>query len=369
MTRTEALARFDLWVRPLITSINPYFASLLYTNGRKLFISMLSRELPLFPFNPDQKLKLWDLEFNSNIFNAAGIFKKGEAYMTCAMQGAGAWLAGTTTSIERHGNEKKGIIHPFIPYPNSNAASNWMGLPNEGHEIVAKRISKLVKFRGCQIGASISSDPGLNFDDTMYGLMEGFYLNEKAGVDFIELNESCPNVEHDSCSSDSLDENLLKRLEYISDNFLKDRKRNLPVIVKFSVDTDLSLLPSLLVTLISMGYDGINLGNTSTEYDKCRELIAEKDRISFDYFINTFGGGVSGNPLKKKSLILAAKAVEHVNAISPAKEFHVIRTGGIETSQDLEDSASAGIQLNQWFTGYFEGFSRYGHNVYRKILS
>jgi hypothetical protein len=51
------------------------------------------------------------------------------------------------------------------------------------------------------------------------------------------------------------------------------------------------------------------------------------------------------------------------------QEFHVIRTGGIESKQDLEDSERAGISLNQWFTGYFENFARYGHNVYKQMLS
>ena len=27
----------------------------------------------------------------------------------------------------------------------------------------------------------------------------------------------------------------------------------------------------------------------------------------------------------------------------------------------------AGIPLNQWFTGYWEGFDRYGHDVYKRL--
>jgi dihydroorotate dehydrogenase len=349
--------------------MNPYWASLLYTNGRKMFISMLSKEVPDKVLLPDSALKLWDITFNAPIFNAAGMFKKAEAYYTVANQGAGAWLAGTTTYYERKGNERKNIVHPFVPYPNSQSASNWMGLPNEGHEIVAKRISRLNKIAGCPIGASISADPGLEFGYAMYGVVNGFELYDKANVDFIELNESCPNVEHDQHICDGLDENLMHRLEVISKEFLKKRNRNLPVIVKLSVDTDIKLIQPLIDALIGLGFDGINLGNTSVDYDFCRSYLDDKDKANFDYFINTFGGGVSGNALKQKSLNIAGSAVNYVNSKSLSKEFHVIRTGGVETAKDIEESKLEGIRMNQWFTGYFEGFSRHGHSLYQNVLS
>ena len=48
---------------------------------------------------------------------------------------AAAYLGGTGTWNARRGNEKDGIYLPFVPYPASHAASNWLGLPNDGDEI------------------------------------------------------------------------------------------------------------------------------------------------------------------------------------------------------------------------------------------
>ena len=60
---------------------------------------------------------------------------------------------------------------------------------------------------------------------------------------------------------------------------------------------------------------------------------------------------------------------EYLKSGSPSQEFHVIRTGGIETLQDIQDSERAGISLNQWFTGYFENFASHGHKVYEELFA
>jgi hypothetical protein len=35
---------------------------------------------------------------------------------------------------------------------------------------------------------------------------------------------------------------------------------------------------------------------------------------------------------------------------------------------DIEASAAIGVQLNQWYTGYFTGVGKYGHDVYGRVL-
>lgn len=142
----------------------------------------------------------------------------------------------------------------------------------------------------------------------------------------------------------------------------------MPVIVKFSTDTPFEQVPELLDLLFVLGYDGVNFGNSSTAYAERRDRIDTAERRVYDYFSRTFGGGVTGRPLKESSLELAARAAEYVRSGPPAHEFNVIRTGGIETRADIEASNSAGISLNQWFTGYFEAFREHGHEVYRRMF-
>jgi dihydroorotate dehydrogenase len=373
VTKAEILAKSDSLLRKTLLKMYPELSVKIYSSARKFFIELLSQETKFPPFIPPEKekIKLWDLNFNCSLFNAAGMFKKGEAYYTVASQGAGAYIAGTTTGLYRRGNEKLNIMHPFMPYPKSFSASNWMGLPNEGHEKVTKKLSGISKISGCPLGISVSTDPGMEEEKALKLLIEGLILYEKANVDFIELNESCPNVPHGSCELDDagLDKNLIRRLEIISDRFLTKRKRNLPVIIKLSNDTDSKLIDTILNYLIEFGFDGINLGNTSLDYQLFQQLASTEDLSNFDYFSKNFGGGLSGRILKDKSLNLCTIAAKHIEGLELSKEFHIIRTGGIESYQDLMQSNKAGVSLNQWFTGYFEMFSKYGHKVYQRLFS
>jgi len=368
MTKTEILAKLDYQIRPFILLINPWFATVTYSYGRKLFLKLLSEEVSEKPFLPPSELnkKLWDIDFRLPVFNAAGMFKKGEGYYTVASQGAGAYLAGTATYHKRKGNFKNGILHPFLPYHSSEAASNWMGLPNEGFEVIAKRLSKIEKVKGCPVGISLSFSPEAVIVTAINEMLEGLAMFDKAKVDFIELNESCPNVKH--ADHENEEKNLWLRMESISEKFLSKRKRNLPVIVKFSNDTALGQVPMLTDKLIEFGFEGVNFGNTSTEYEEYADDIDRYDIKNYKYFTNTFKGGLSGKILKQKSLELCSAAVSHILSKSLNKEFHVIRTGGVENYKDISESKNEGIALNQWFTGYFSAFSLYGHSLHEKLV-
>ncbi len=45
----------------------------------------------------------------------------------------------------------------------------------------------------------------------------------------------------------------------------------------------------------------------------------------------------------------------------------MVRTGGVESAADLRRSEDAGVALQQWYSGYFEAFARWGHAVYREL--
>lgn len=370
MTFVEAIAKLEKYPRKILPKISQSLASRIFSRGRKFFLKLFYSDNIKTKIIPPEslKIKLWDIEFRSGLFNAAGMFKNAEAYNLMYKQGAGAYLAGTTTSNERIGNMKKNILHPFVDYPHSSAASNWMGLPNAGNDKVAKIITGFEKFKGFPIGISLSLSPQMPNESALKDLVIGMEMFERAGVDFIELNESCPNVPHiSSAVFPLLDIQLIERLSFISDKFLNKRNRNLPVIVKFSNDTSLELLPELLNVIIDLKFDGVNFGNTSTDYELARTYISNKDLKLFDYFTKTFGGGISGKPLKERSLSLCAFAVDYVSRKNLKREFHIIRTGGIFDETDINISSNYKIRLNQWFTGYFKAFAKYGHNLYEKI--
>jgi dihydroorotate dehydrogenase len=308
----------------------------------------------------------WGIRFQQPLFNAAGMFKNGEGYDFVASQGAGAYLAGTSTSRPRTGNIKNGIHHPFTTYPKSKTASNWLGLPNLGHKEIHKNISKINKIDGCPIGISVSATPEIDSKIALKELLDGLYLFQDSQVDFIELNESCPNVVGHAKTESVLDEHLLERITEIATNFLSLRSRNIPVIVKFSNDTSPTQIPELIDTLVQFGFDGVNFGNTSTQYAKYRDNIHSSEQYRYDYFTQTFGGGLSGEIVKQSSKELSSIAVNHLQSISTQKEFHIIRTGGIDSIHDITSTESS-PSLFQWYTGYFEQLSQNGLEIYEKF--
>jgi len=364
--KAEQLARVERKIRPFMTRLPPSLVVPRYSKGRLDFLARLKEEIPTTTYFPHQEWNrvLWGIRFRSPIFNAAGLFKNAECYELVARQGAGAYLGGTGTWNARQGNVKDGVHLPFAPYPQSHSASNWLGLPNDGDRINSDRASQLTRIGHTPVGWSVMGSPDFQGEVKLNNLVEGLRLYAEAGVDFLEQNESCPNTAHGAPQNDD----LAHRLRYVQENFLDRRTRKVPLIAKFSNDTDVKQVPYLLDLLFEYGYDGVNFGNTSINYARIREQIAPSERKLFDYFTSTFGGGISGKPLRESSLELASQAVEYMKKGGPSQEFHVIRTGGIETLKDIIDSERAGISLNQWYTGYFENFSQFGHEVYRQLF-
>lgn len=370
MSLIETFAKIEHTLRPIITYLPADVATRLTSYGKREFLKRFVKDVPRerIQITNEHSVNLWDIKFNTPLFNAAGMFKHGLGYEVVASQGAGAFLAGTTTFKRRKGNIKHKIRNPFLPFPRSQVAVNWLGLPNLGHESIANRLSKINKIEGCPIGASLSYDSEDTKLIALKNMVLGLEIYEKAGVDFIEINESCPNVEGKKVDN-NLEPDLIDRLEFISKNFVAKLERNLPVIVKLSNDTNINQVNDLIRILTDLRFSGVNFGNTSTRYQELEKFINLKEKHHYFYFYNTYGGGVSGEPLKQTSLELSKVAIESINTISPQKEFHIIRTGGISTADDLEQSISAGIKINQWYTGYFKNFGINGHSLYKDLLS
>lgn len=369
MLSSRNLAALEGKVRPLVRFVPPDVAIGVYSRGRLTFLRRFvgspakrSVQLPA-----DLGRTLWGVRFQLPLLNAAGMFKSGEGYDVVAAQGAGGYLAGTTTGRPRQGNDRYGVRQPFAPYPTSGAASNWLGLPNPGHRAVAQHLRDLPRQEGCPVGASLSADPAPELDANakLEALLQGLRLYQEAAVDFLEINESCPNTEadHDTQMGD-----LQRRLGALSKEFLSQKDRRPAVVVKLSCDTAVDDVDGLVEMLLELGFDGINLGNTSVAYDRHRPSLVSSEQRLFNRFTERFGGGLSGRPLKDDSLRLAERAVARAQALG-AKDFHVVRTGGVEGADDVRRSLDVGVALCQWYTGYFERFARHGHRLYQHLAA
>jgi len=312
---------------------------------------------------------MWGLTYKSPLMNAAGMFKNSECYSMVASQGAGAYLGGTGTYNPREGNTINGITLPFMTYPESGVATNNLGLPNDGDNVNVPRagdIRKINKERenGIPIWWSVMASPDLKGEEKLLRLLNSMKMYEVQGVDVLEENESCPNTGELMIYSD-----LWKTMNYVSENFIKRSRRNLPVVLKLSNDIPVTDIPEIMDNLFLMGYSGVNFGNTSTNYTEMRKkIVNSRERSLFDYYTKHFEGGVSGKVLKEKSLELASRAVEYLMKGPPIQEFHVIRTGGIDSLEDIGESDRAGISMNQWNTGYWNNWKKHGDDVYEKFF-
>ena len=367
----KAILFMEHFLRPMIMQIlGPEESVKFYSQKRKDFVYLFNRmkiDKAYVPIPEDRKnleRKLWNITFRGPLMNSAGMSKNGELFNLFLRQGAAGFLGGTTTAKRRKGETANEVNQPFISLPYSGVAINKLALPNDGDEMAYSNIVKMIeetKRFPCPIGWSDALDDGIaNEQKQMEKLVSGMKIYEEM-VDFLELDVSCPNINGFSYGKAE------KTLQYVGENFLNSRKRKIPVVPKFSLDVEKKDVPKILDALFKLGYDGINFGNTSTNYDFYREKIDSREKSFFDYFIKSFQGGISGKPLKERSLELCARAVEYKNAGKPNNEFHVIRTGGIENASDLIESDKAGISMNQFFTGYFPLLAVYGNDAFKKI--
>ncbi len=351
----------------IIEKILPsYMVVKTHSLARKYFLANFFKTPHKTQFIPNKiyHKKLWNLTFQFPLMNLAGIFKNAEGYDLVSALGAGGYLGGTSTYNKRKGNYKNHILHPAIILKNSKIAINFLGLPNLGDEFLSKQIITKNKVKYCPIGWSVSRSTDINEQQSLENLIKSLWLyHNKEEIDFIEINESCPNILIPA------NNDLANRLEYISKNFLKKRERPLPITVKFSNDLSINNLKNILKLLLYYQFDGIVLGNTSTNYKAICPNIHITEQKLFNYFTNKFGGGVSGKILKQQSLILAKNAVSIIKQLNPNHEFHVIRSGGIDSWKDIIQSNNAGISLNQWYTGFFDNYIKYEDNVYKHFLN
>ena len=284
------------------------FYIVLFVKLHKYFMHyMLQRNPKTKVFISDNSVILWKIRFANTLCNSAGLFKNGEGYNLVSNQGAGAYIGGTSTYEPRIGNTKCDIHLPMLSFFEQKISINNLGLPNAG-DAVLSRLS-FDKVDSCPVGWSVYSNSDL------YCLVESLFLyHDNPFIDFLELNESCPNIDN----KDS-EYSIEYKLSYLQKNFLSQRKRNLPLIVKLSNDITCDELDVIVPLLIKYGFDGVNIGNTTTQYHK---VNLDVEQLSlFEYFYKNIGGGVGGVHLKYNSLKLCKYAVDIVRSSDIKHEF------------------------------------------------
>lgn len=262
---------------------------------------------------PDLTTEFCGLNLSSPILNAAGAKDVSLADLRALGQSAaGAIVIKTATTEFRNGNATPRW------HADDLGSVNSMGLPNLGYERYVAALPELKEF-GKPIFASVS---GLNEGDNETMIT----AYDAAGVDFIEVNLSCPNLEGKG------------QMGY---DFAASRK----MLASCRQRTDKPLgvkLPPYL--------DGF-------QFEQMAEVLKETG-VDFVVTINSVGNTLIIDPAEERKVIapnngygglggayIKPIALANVNRFANMIELPVIGVGGVESGTDVFEHHLAGATL------------------------
>lgn len=283
-------------------------------------------------------VKLWGLTFRNPLGLAAGFDKNAEVIPAAYHLGFGFTEVGTVTAHAQPGNPRPRIFR----IPEQQALVNRLGFPNQGAQVIAKRISAVRSSRTFDrfpIGINLGKSKVTELDQAAEDYLYSFQLLEPFG-DFFVINVSSPNTPslRELQSPERLGPMLSPLLE---ENAGRNQK---PVLLKIAPDLETEDIDAILEAIETHRLDGIVATNTTV------------DHSSID--LNETGG-LSGSPLTRRS----TEVIRHIHRVTNGK-LPIIGVGGVVTREDYEEKLQAGASLVQVYTG----FVYQGPLVVRKLL-
>ena len=309
-------------LRPFIFSLDPETAHDLAIKSLK-FNPLPSK---LFYVEDEQILtnKLFGKIFPNPIGLAAGFDKSAEAYNSLLKLGFGFVEVGTVTPLKQFGNPKPRIFR----LEDDEALINRLGFNNDGAEIIKSRLKMEGKkgILGINIGPNKNTENKKN--DFCLCLKNFFDV-----ADYITVNISSPNTEGLRAfhNKEKL-KDLLSSLNQIK----KDKKTDIPLLLKVSPDIKDSYISEIIDAAIKNDISAIILTNTTN---------SNRNNLVSD--IKNEEGGLSGEPLKKISTNMIKKFYKNLNGKIPN-----IGVGGINSGKYAYEKIIAGASLLQLYAGF-----------------
>ena len=359
-------AGLDGKLRPLLISLLPTkLVVLIYSASRSTYMGALAAGR-YGPFDgahhPTEAL---GLRFRNDLGSAAGMDKDGTLLEWMYRSGAGFAVVGTVLDKPHCGNQwVLNYWNPWLPLPFSGAGLNSLGLPSKG---VGKAITNIKKFRekwqpkDFPIGVSIMGHPAQSGQEKLDGVLECVRQAVRE-ADFIEINESCPNVAHGHGDSSELEARLAAVVK-VRDAY---KEKKVPVLVKLGT---LGADPGATCRLMAkIGVDGLVGLNTQIDYKTFYDKLNKVDISALETYTASYKGGLSGPIVLERSQNQLAEAAKVIKAEKlPLTLIHV---GGISEPEDVEASRAAGVPLREWYTGLMHAVATVPlDDVYRRMTA
>lgn len=308
-------------------------AALEFAQTNPLGRSMLAKIAGALPAMPVQ---VGPLRFPNAIGMAAGYDKDARVADGLARLGFGHIEVGTLTPRTQPGNPRPRIFR----LPADGALINRMGFPNGGVEAAVPRLQALTLHpRNYVIGVSLGKQKETPLEEAAND-----YVTVMRAVhpyaDYLAVNISSPNTPglRELQGGRYLDE-LLRALRDENNRLAAvSRTPPRPLWVKVAPDLEFTELDEILVTLMTVGIDGIIIANTTLS----RQGLIEPTQSET--------GGVSGRPVRERSTTL----IEYVHR-ETAGALPIIGVGGVDSATGVREKLEAGAVLVQLYTAMIYG--------------
>jgi len=268
------------------------------------------------------------IQFPNRIGLAAGFDKNGKWMHQLALLGFGHIEVGTVTPLPQPGNDKPRLFR----LPKNNALINRMGFNNDGVDALAERLKS--RPTNVVIGGNIGKNKWTPNEEAYKDYVICF---EKLHglVDYLVVNVSSPNTPGLRALQEK--EPLLQVLMGLQFHELQ-KKQPIPIFLKIAPDLTEEALEDIIDVVTQSQIAGIIATNTTIDRQQLSYSQAHIESIG--------AGGVSGEPVKQKSL--------HIIQTIKAKNPHltIIGVGGIFDADDARASLKAGASLVQVYTGF-----------------
>jgi dihydroorotate dehydrogenase len=280
------------------------------------------------------KVAAFGIDFEGPFGLAAGFDKNAVAIRALGDLGFSHVEIGTVTALAQPGNDRPRLFR----LPSDRALINRMGFNNEGAHAVAARLGALRAKHGQQlpvigvnIGKSKVTPVEQAADDyrTSAKLLAPF-------ADYLAVNVSSPNTP----GLRSLQE--VSALRPILQAVLEE-SLGLPVLVKIAPDLADEDIIAVADLALELGLAGVIATNTTISREGLKTPAARVSEIG--------AGGLSGAPLKQRSLEVLRLLSAHLNG-----RIAIISVGGIETAAEARERLENGATLVQGYSGFiYEG--------------
>lgn len=312
-------------MRKLLFQFDPETAHYL----AKLFINF--RYAKYFASLQQKKpVELFGLTFPNPVGLAAGWDKNAECFDALFRMGFGFVEVGTVTPKAQDGNPKPRLFR----IAEKKALINRMGFNNVGIDALVEKI-KMRREQGI-LGVNI----GKNKETSLDNALDDYQICLKAVypyADYIVVNISSPNTPGlRELQSERYLKNLLQGLQIAKKNAAAVFHRELPLLLKTTVDLPPENYEVFVQTLLDCEIDGVVISNTTLDHSSVSDCRYGNEV-----------GGLSGRPLLEKSIRMISKVAEISN-----KKLPIIGCGGILSGRDALQYQQAGAQLFQIFTGF-----------------